>query len=70
LLGGSRGVGGIQVLRSSHVGGHVYAGNVLVFSRVQLYHGDWFGGINPGNAAQFLDALLACKVGREGVSWV
>jgi hypothetical protein len=41
-----------------------------VFSRVQLYHGDWFGGINPGNAAQFLDALLACKVGREGVSWV
>jgi hypothetical protein len=39
-----------------------YAGNVLVFNHGKQYHGDWFGGINTGNAATFLDALLACKV--------
>jgi hypothetical protein len=40
-----------------------YAGNVIVFSRGKQYHGDWFGGVNAGNAAAFLDALLKCTVG-------
>lgn len=55
------GNGSLAVLKTSHIGGHVYAGNVLVYSKGKSTDGDWFGGLHPGNAEAFLDALLAAK---------
>lgn len=55
----------VQVLRTSHVGGHVYAGNVLVYSPrggLSAHSGDWYGGLHAGNAAEFLDALRRSQV--------
>lgn len=41
-----------------------YAGNVIVYMRQGgTFQGNWFGGLNPGNADEFLTALFACKVG-------
>lgn len=39
-----------------------YAGNVLVYGKASACDGDWFGGVNADNAADFLDALLSSKV--------
>ncbi|KAL4428267.1 hypothetical protein ABPG75_002356 [Micractinium tetrahymenae] len=62
LAAGRQGPGGaISVLKTSHIGGHKYAGNVLVYSRGQSTDGDWFGGLNAQNAEAFLQALLAAK---------
>lgn len=41
-----------------------YAGNVLVYGGGLAASGDWFGGLNAGNAASFLSALLACKADK------
>jgi hypothetical protein len=38
-----------------------YAGNVLVYGQVHPCDGDWFGGLNAGNAEPFLDALLSIE---------
>lgn len=57
----------VTVLKSSHVGGHVYAGNVLVYGGA--CSGDWFGGVNANNAADFLASVLGAKV-RLGVEEV
>ncbi|BDA40694.1 probable altered inheritance of mitochondria protein 32 [Coccomyxa sp. Obi] len=56
----------VRVFRCSHVGGHKYAGNVLVYSAISPCNGDWFGGINPGNAEAFLDALADVEFGSSG----
>lgn len=40
-----------------------YAGNVIAYMRRDgTFQGNWFGGLHPGNAEEFLAALLACKV--------
>lgn len=57
----------VTVLKSSHVGGHVHAGNVLVYGGA--CNGDWFGGVNANNAADFLASVLGAKV-RLGVEEV
>ena len=39
-----------------------YAGNVLVYGAVSPCDGDWFGGVNKFNAAEFLDAVINAEV--------
>jgi hypothetical protein len=56
----------VQVYQTSHIGGHKYAGNVVVYGAVHPCDGDWFGGINAGNAPAFLDALLGVEMGVDG----
>ncbi len=43
-----------------------YAGNVVVYSAVSPCDGDWFGGINPDNAEEFLDAMADVQFGSSG----
>lgn len=56
----------VTVYECSHVGGHKYAGNVLVFGAISPSDGDWFGGVQPENAADFLSGLTDAEVGSEG----
>ncbi|KAJ7791708.1 hypothetical protein B0H14DRAFT_3094429 [Mycena olivaceomarginata] len=39
-----------------HVGGHVYAANVLVFP-----HGEWLGLVTPGDVPSVLDTILSSE---------
>ncbi|KAK9824525.1 hypothetical protein WJX72_011092 [[Myrmecia] bisecta] len=56
----------VQVYSCSHVGGHKFAGNVLVFGPVSPCDGDWFGGISADNAEQVFEALTTMQIGTEG----
>eukprot|EP00887_Chlorella_sp_A99_P001394 scaffold8.g1394.t1 len=56
----------VRVLKTSHVGGHKHAGNVLVHGAVHPCDGDWFGGLSAPAAGAFLDALLGMEVGADG----
>lgn len=56
----------VAVYATSHIGGHKYAGNVVCYGAVHPCDGDWFGGVNAGNAESFLDALLAVEVCGAG----
>jgi len=40
----------VAVRRTSHVGGHKYAGNVLIFPS-----GDWYGYVTPGDVERIID---------------
>jgi (2Fe-2S) ferredoxin len=47
----ARGLAGrVAVRRSSHVGGHEYAGNVLIYPG-----GDWYGYVTPGDVERIVD---------------
>lgn len=39
-----------------------YAGNVLVYGAMSPCDGDWFGGVNKQNAADFLNAIIDAEV--------
>ncbi|KAF7313893.1 Altered inheritance of mitochondria protein 32 [Mycena chlorophos] len=39
-----------------HVGGHVFAANILVFP-----HGEWFGRLTPADIPEILDTILASR---------
>lgn len=39
-----------------------YAGNVLVYGAMSPCDGDWFGGVNDSNAADFLSGVLDAEV--------
>ncbi len=41
-----------------------YAGNVLVYGAMSPCDGDWFGGVNDSNAAEFLSGVLDAEVCR------
>lgn len=56
----------VEVFATSHVGGHKYAGNVLVYGGMHPSDGDWFGGLHAEHAEVFLDALLGIEVGVDG----
>ncbi|GAB4820608.1 hypothetical protein N2152v2_007654 [Parachlorella kessleri] len=56
----------IKVYKTSHVGGSKYAGNVLVFGAIHPCDGDWFGGLNADNAAEFLESLVHVEIGTDG----
>ena len=44
----------VHVYRSSHVGGHAYAGNVLIYPE-----GDWYGYVTPADVPRLVDRHLA-----------
>ena len=46
----------------SHIGGHVYAGNVLMYDRTGL---DWFGFVNPANLPDVLHRRWNPEVARR-----
>ncbi|KAK9846037.1 hypothetical protein WJX84_004822 [Apatococcus fuscideae] len=56
----------VHIHRCSHVGGHKYAGNVVVYGQMSPCDGDWFGGVTVANAAQFLSSLVEMEVGSNG----
>ena len=56
----------IAVCQSSHVGGHAYAGNLLVYGSSHPADGDWFGCLSSNDATQVLDGLLDMEVGSDG----
>ncbi|KAF4746581.1 hypothetical protein FOZ63_010714 [Perkinsus olseni] len=39
----------------SHVGGHKFAGNVIVYDMTVADTGDWYGYVTPGNVKRMLD---------------
>ena len=39
-----------------------YAGNVVVYGPRSPCDGDWFGGVNDSNAAEFLSGVLNAEV--------
>lgn len=47
------------VIMSSHVGGHKYAGNLIVYGK--RFPGVWFGGLSAEVADEFMDHLLSLK---------
>ena len=49
--------GGQHVLLSSHVGGHVYAGNVTVNKPGHPCDGSWFGGVDRSRVKRLLDGI-------------
>lgn len=51
-----RGLEDVHVHRSSHVGGHRFAGNVLIYPG-----GAWYGYVRPEDAGTLLDHVLAGK---------
>ncbi len=54
----ARSIGDVHVHRSSHVGGHRFAGNVLVYPA-----GDWYGYVRPDDVDALLEAIV------EGERW-
>ena len=46
--------GVVHVYRSSHVGGHAYAGNVLIYPE-----GDWYGYVSTADVPRLVDRHLA-----------
>lgn len=43
----------VTVSRTSHVGGHVYAGNVLIYPG-----GDWYGYVTPDNVPRLVETTI------------
>ncbi|KAJ3279060.1 hypothetical protein HK104_001813 [Borealophlyctis nickersoniae] len=64
-----RGLAGVRVNGVSHIGGHKYAGNVIVWPS-----GDWYGMVHPENVPELLSALERGEVlwkfwrGRAGLT--
>jgi (2Fe-2S) ferredoxin len=59
---GSRGLSGkIFVLPCSHIGGHKYAGNLIVFSpdSAGIVSGHWYGYVTPDDVPAMLDQHIA-----------
>lgn len=56
---------GAEVYLSSHVGGHKWAGNVIVYGIDHPAHGHWFGGLTARDAAAFAAALAALQPGDD-----
>jgi len=57
----------MQVLKCSHVGGHIYAGNVIAYSGRGTKEGDdghWYGYVTPAEAA-----LVASGSAARGRLW-
>ncbi len=51
----------VTIHQTSHVGGHVYAGNVLIYPG-----GDWYGYVTPENASNLIEQhLLQGKIVAE-----
>eukprot|EP00128_Syssomonas_multiformis_P017129 Colp12_sorted_trinity150504_noHs@3552 len=61
-----RGLEHVTVNSCSHVGGHVYAGNVIIYGRKGAdgeLIGDWYGNVRPEHAAEIVsEHVVAGKV--------
>lgn len=55
-----------QVFKCSHIGGHKYAGNVIVYCARHPSDGDWYGGLQAEHASDFIDALITMELGFDG----
>jgi (2Fe-2S) ferredoxin len=44
----------VTVRRTSHVGGHAFAGNVLIYPS-----GDWYGFVTPADVSRLVEDHLA-----------
>eukprot|EP00761_Pharyngomonas_kirbyi_P004563 gb/GECH01004568.1/.p1 GENE.gb/GECH01004568.1/~~gb/GECH01004568.1/.p1 ORF type:complete len:313 (+),score=73.06 gb/GECH01004568.1/:1-939(+) len=55
----------VTVLSTSHVGGHKYAGNVVIYKKIDKdkYVGDWYGYVQPSD----VDTILSEDVGKGKV---
>lgn len=58
-------LGATQVFLSSHIGGHQYAGNVIVYGSRQPSAGTWFGGLSAETASDFYQALTALPLSGD-----
>ncbi|KAL4424972.1 hypothetical protein ABPG77_002857 [Micractinium sp. CCAP 211/92] len=56
----------VQVFQTSHIGGHKYAGNVVVYGAMHPCDGDVFGGVTAACADAFLDAFMGVELGVDG----
>lgn len=65
LLAEKLGEMGEQVFISSHIGGHQYAGNVVVYGTHQPSAGTWFGGLSADQVPEFLAALKALPLSGD-----
>uniref|UniRef100_A0A061RM99 Sucrase-like protein n=1 Tax=Tetraselmis sp. GSL018 TaxID=582737 RepID=A0A061RM99_9CHLO len=59
--GGALPEGSVRVFQCSHIGGHKYAGNVLVHGLLSPYDGDWYGGLRPSDARGFLQQITSIE---------
>eukprot|EP01135_Chromosphaera_perkinsii_P010800 Nk52_evm1s2235 gene=Nk52_evmTU1s2235 len=51
---------GYEIRKISHIGGHKYAGNVLVFPQNR-----WYGGVTVDNLPEVVRDMLLCREERE-----
>jgi Sucrase/ferredoxin-like len=58
----------VEIYSTSHIGGHKYAGNVVVYSNGGSHpaDGDWYGGVHAEHAMVFLDSLINMEIGVDG----
>ena len=56
----------VEVYSTSHIGGHKYAGNVVVYGGSHPADGDWYGGLHAAHAEVFLASLLQMEIGVDG----
>jgi hypothetical protein len=68
LLAEKLGEMGEQVFISSHIGGHQYAGNVVVYGSKQPSAGTWFGGLSAEQVPDFITALKALPLSGDPAS--
>jgi hypothetical protein len=56
------------VLRSSHIGGHEFAANLIVYPsnpNGNSSFGDWYGGVNIDNVDRWLEIIKAKRIPKE-----
>lgn len=59
---------GATVFLSSHVGGHKWAGNVIVYGQGHAASGNWFGGLSQADAGAFMQALQSLGEAQDPVT--
>ncbi|KAF8626577.1 hypothetical protein AX15_004790 [Amanita polypyramis BW_CC] len=57
-----KGIAEIRVGEVGHIGGHLYAPNLLIYP-----YGDWYGFLSPSQAPQVLDDIIHAAVDTRGV---
>lgn len=56
----------LAVAATSHIGGHEFAGNVVLYGPQHPCDGDWFGGLRDVDAEMFVESLLSTEIGCDG----
>jgi hypothetical protein len=64
-LAAALGALGASAVLTSHVGGHKWAGNLIVYGGGHPAHGHWFGGLSAADAPAFLGALRGLQAGED-----